>query len=219
LADEPTTDPRLVERARLATVGELAAGFAHEINNPLFAIMGLVELLLIDSEPGTKSHERLELVQETALEIKEIVRALLDFARPAADEPRRLRLDDVAHAGVELFRRLSAERTTEIVERYEPGDTAVEGRTAQLTQLFVHLLTAARGSATVTVAVARADDGIAAEIRHEQAPSDDDLGLAAARLIAELHGGRLSVEQSTFRIWLPRADRDGDGQTTLPGRR
>jgi len=50
----------------------------HEINNPLFAILGLTEFLLRDVEPGSKSHERLLLIQQSGLEIKEIVKTLRD---------------------------------------------------------------------------------------------------------------------------------------------
>jgi signal transduction histidine kinase len=214
-----TQADRLVEMARLATVGELTAGVAHEINNPLFAIMGLVELLLMDAEPGTKTQERLELVQETAAEIKTIVRTLLDFARPATDEPSLLRLEDVANASVELFRRLSADKGVKLVERYGPGETTVRGSRARLEQVFVQLLVAARGGATVTVSVEPSGDRVVAEIGYEGAePVDEgDPGLAAARVIAELHGGALAVDRTTFRLSLPRADRDGDEQTTLPG--
>jgi signal transduction histidine kinase len=48
---------------------------AHEINNPLFAILGLTELLLAEVEKGSRMQERLELIHDSALEIKEIVRA------------------------------------------------------------------------------------------------------------------------------------------------
>ena len=48
---------------------------AHEINNPLFAILGLTELLIAEAEPGSRMRERLELIHTSALEIKEIVRA------------------------------------------------------------------------------------------------------------------------------------------------
>ncbi|HEU5363385.1 MAG TPA: histidine kinase dimerization/phospho-acceptor domain-containing protein [Gaiellaceae bacterium] len=48
---------------------------AHEINNPLFAILGLTELLLAEAEEGSRLRQRLELIHGSALEIKEIVRA------------------------------------------------------------------------------------------------------------------------------------------------
>jgi signal transduction histidine kinase len=48
---------------------------AHQINNPLFAIIGLTELLLAEAENGSRARQRLELIHDSALEIKEIVRA------------------------------------------------------------------------------------------------------------------------------------------------
>src|SRR5215471_7003344 len=56
---------QLLERWRLAAVGQLAAGLAHEINNPLFAILGTVEFMLEDASPGTELHERLERIQRS----------------------------------------------------------------------------------------------------------------------------------------------------------
>ena len=87
---------------------------AHEINNPLFAILGLVEFLLKDAEVGTKGHDRLVLVQRTALEIKEIVRALLDFAREPSDERVAVSVTDAARETAELFRRTSAAKSSEL---------------------------------------------------------------------------------------------------------
>jgi len=74
------------ETGKAAALGELAAVVAHEINNPLFAILGVVEFLLAEAEPGTKRRARLELIQQSGVEIKEIVKALLDFARERTDE-------------------------------------------------------------------------------------------------------------------------------------
>ena len=55
-----TSEPEaLLEAGRLTGLGELVRGFAHEINNPLFGMLGLVELLMREIEPGTKAHERL----------------------------------------------------------------------------------------------------------------------------------------------------------------
>ena len=80
MSEKRRLDQQLVQSGKLAAIGELAAGVAHEINNPLFAILGLTEFLLKEAEPGSKAHQRLVLIQQTGLEIKEIVRALLDFA-------------------------------------------------------------------------------------------------------------------------------------------
>jgi len=57
---------------------------AHRINNPLFGILGLTELLLAEAEAGSRTRERLELIHSSALEIKQIVRDLVGPDRPAA---------------------------------------------------------------------------------------------------------------------------------------
>jgi signal transduction histidine kinase len=51
---------------------------AHEINNPLFAILGLTELLLAEADEGSRLRRRLELIHDSALEIKEIVRSVAE---------------------------------------------------------------------------------------------------------------------------------------------
>ena len=61
LSERRRHEQQLVQSGKLAAIGELAAGVAHEINNPLFAILGLVEFLMKDAEPGSKTHERLLL--------------------------------------------------------------------------------------------------------------------------------------------------------------
>jgi signal transduction histidine kinase len=79
----------LIQSAKLAGVGELAAGLAHEINNPLTTIIGLASLLLDTSVP-TGEHERLEdlrMINQEARRARDIVRGLLNFAR--VDTPKR----------------------------------------------------------------------------------------------------------------------------------
>lgn len=57
-------------------VGDVA-GLVHQINNPLFAILGHVEFALRDAEPGSVTEERMRIIQRTSLEIKDILRGLL----------------------------------------------------------------------------------------------------------------------------------------------
>ncbi len=88
------TQSQLIQSAKLAAVGELAAGVAHEINNPLTAIIGLTSLLLdspYTAPPEGERFEDLEMINQEALRARDIVRSLLDFAR--TDTPKRRRTD------------------------------------------------------------------------------------------------------------------------------
>ncbi len=73
---------RLIRSARLAAVGEMAAGVAHEINNPLTTVIGFVELILHDLLPDAPQRADLELVLKEAQRTRGVVRRLLDFSRP-----------------------------------------------------------------------------------------------------------------------------------------
>lgn len=75
------TQAQLVQSAKLAAVGELAAGVAHEINNPLTSILGFTRLLLEDLHPDHEMRADLETVNREAARARQIVRGLLDFAR------------------------------------------------------------------------------------------------------------------------------------------
>ena len=75
------TQAQLVQSARLAAVGELAAGVAHEINNPLTSIIGFTRLLLEDLPADDQIRSDLETIDREAARTRQIVRALLDFAR------------------------------------------------------------------------------------------------------------------------------------------
>jgi PAS domain S-box-containing protein len=225
-------EQQLLESGKLAAIGQLAAGVAHEINNPLFAILGLVEFLLKDAGPGTKAHERLVLVQQTALEIKEIVRALLDFAREPADVTTTMSVQEVAAQTVDLVRRTIAAKDIEIVERYGEEPTIVSGSPNQLKQVFLNLLTNAQQAmpegGTVTVAVERRGDLVRATVSDtgpgipeetlalifepfyssKRRAGGSGLGLSISRGIAQMHGGDLATESragagASFVLTLP----------------
>jgi PAS domain S-box-containing protein len=238
LSERRAFEQQLIQSGKLASIGELAAGVAHEINNPLFAILGFVEFLLEDVEPGTKSHERLTIIQDTALEIREIVRALLDFARERTDERSPISLTDIAAQTVSLMRRMTAKKDVEIVERYDAGDVTVLASGNQLKQIFVNLISNAQqampGGGTITVEVGLDGDVAWAEVRdtgpgipEEEAArifepfyttrrdrGGTGLGLSVSFGIAQAHGGGLVVaskpgEGAAFRLRLPLLEEDG----------
>lgn len=236
LSERREFERQLIQSGKLASIGELAAGVAHEINNPLFAILGFVEFLLLDAEPETKTHERLELIQGTALEIKEIVRALLDFARERSEERGVISLTNVAAQTVELMRRTSAAKQVEIVERYTDADVLVDATANQLKQIFVNLISNAKlamkaSGGTITVEVGRDSCGAWAEVRDNGPGIPPDvvdrvfepffttrrdvggtgLGLSVSLGIAQAHGGGLTVDSTpgkgaAFRLRLPLAE-------------
>ena len=222
---------QLVQSGKLVAIGELAAGVAHEINNPLFAILALSEFLLNELEPGSRPYERAELIHKTGLEIKEIIRGLLDFARENNDERAVLSLDDVVRQTVDLVRLTNANKGIHIVEAYEP--VQIGGSPSQLKQLVLNLLGNARqaspdggeihvsvrregGEAVVTVA----DDGpgVDAAVRERifepfftthRHSGGTGLGLSIGLGIAQAHGGSLALvgesPGATFVLRLPAA--------------
>jgi len=205
----------LLEAGRLATLGELVRDCAHEIANPLFAILALSELLLQEAEPGTKAHERLTLVHESANGIRAVVDGMHGFAREGGGQPADVELQEVAAAAVALMRTVIAARDVEVVERYGDRPALVHGDPARLRLLLVTiLLNAFRGlpaGGTVAVEVSCERGEAVAAVRDDGAgfpPGEAEaafelfhttrggsgLGLTVARKIAEGHGGTLAAE-------------------------
>ena len=207
----------LLEAGRLSALGELVRGLTHEINNPLFGLLGIVEVLLADLEPGSPAYSRLSLVQQSGLEIKQITRALLRFARSEPEDNGAFSLQRVAGEVVELVRCTSSDKNFEVREDYCPEPLDVSGSPARVGQVFLSLLVNAHqampagGVATVRLerdggwavaSVTDAGDGIDPGIRkHMFEPfsttkAGTGLGLAASLEIARAHGGDLGVISS-----------------------
>jgi signal transduction histidine kinase len=87
--EQKRTQARLIQSAKLAAVGELAAGVAHEINNPLTSVLGFSELLLRNTDLDEATRADLTIIVEEARRARDIVRGLLEFSRqsePSFDE-------------------------------------------------------------------------------------------------------------------------------------
>src|SRR6185312_360940 len=177
--------------------------------------LGLVEFLLKDAEPGTKAQERLELIQQTGLEIKDVVRALLDFARERSDEFETVVLSDVLEQTVDLVQRTTLRKEIELVERYAPEPLYAHASAGQLKQIVLNLMTNAQqamgetGTITIeleregTFALIRVSDtgpGIPADVlgrifdpffTTKRELGGTGLGLSLSQSIAVGHGGTL----------------------------
>ena len=89
---------------RMAAMGELASGMAHEIKNPLASLSGSIQLLKEDTEPGTPKHRLMQIVLRETERLSRIVTDFLLFAKPYTGNARPIRLDKAIMETVELFK-------------------------------------------------------------------------------------------------------------------
>jgi len=135
-----TTHRKLVEAAKLSTLGQLASGVAHEVNNPLTSILGFSEVLLARPEVDGQARVHLQTIRSEALRLRNVVANLNSFARRGPQRIVRMDLRTVLDRAVELRHgHLAAEN---IQLRYErPWEAVwVDGDTDQLLQVVFNLL-------------------------------------------------------------------------------
>jgi signal transduction histidine kinase len=191
----------LLPAAHSAALGELAGDIGHDLANHVFAVLGHVDLLLGDAEPGSPAAERLLLVKQTALSLKEDLRALLDVARPQ-EHRESAALDDAARAAVALVRH-GVGTELRVAEAYPAGPVTVRCPPGELVQAALHLVAAARAAAgdAGSIEVAVTEDGVLLV----RPTTTGSLGVVAARRIALDHGGTLEQDGDALVLRLPLA--------------
>jgi signal transduction histidine kinase len=129
-----------VQSEKLASLGQLAAGAAHEINNPLTAILGYSDLLTIENGADTRAHSLGEKIREQARRTKDLVNNLLSFARQVPAEKQLLDLNTVLTGAVQLRNLDLREKNIRIELENRSVLPAVRGDPNQLLQVFYHLI-------------------------------------------------------------------------------
>ncbi len=131
-------EQQLVQAERLAAMGQMIDGFAHELNNPLTAIMGAIDLLDTSEQEGPKKH--LRLLKEQARRAVEIVQNLLFFSRPPARGTSRLNLNDLIQRVLMLHQYSLRVKSITVDFLPEPSLPLYEGDANQLMQVLLNLL-------------------------------------------------------------------------------
>ena len=219
--DELTrTQQQLVQAAKLAAIGELAAGVAHEINNPLTTILGNCELALRGVSEGSEAHRRLRMLQEEGRRAARITRALLDFARRREPARQPVEVARLVTRTVDLLTTRVGRKRIAIETQLDPRTPPILGDADQLTQVLLNLagnaMDAMPGGGAlmirtewhpsldvVTIALADTGIGMSAEQRArifepffttKPEGQGTGLGLSLSLGIVKGHGGNLTVE-------------------------
>jgi signal transduction histidine kinase len=129
-----------VQSEKLASLGQLAAGAAHEINNPLTAILGYADVLMDENEANTRPHTLGEKIREQARRTKDLVTNLLSFARQVPAEKQLLDLNTVLTGAVQLRNLDLRGKNIRIEMESHSVLPAVRGDPNQLLQVFYHLI-------------------------------------------------------------------------------
>jgi PAS domain S-box-containing protein len=215
LVEEQT---RRIQSEKLSSIGSLAAGVAHEINNPLSGAMGLVKSLRDGGVPEGRREAYFDVIRDGLERIGNTVRSLLDFAQPRADLRIELDAVDVATGCIRLVAPTARKRAVDIEVRPPPGPAPVLGDRSQLMQAMVNLLMnaieAAPSGTVVTLAI-DADDRLVSIRISDRGPGippenlglvtnpffstkpegeGAGLGLTTALGIVHAHGGELRIE-------------------------
>lgn len=174
---------QFVQSERMASLGRLAAGAAHEINNPLTAILGYVDVLTEDKSLAEKQRSMLEKVRDQARRTKTLLRNLLSFARQAPSEKSLLDINPVVNNAVQLRSLDLRAQNIRIHVQAEAVLPAVRCDANQMLQVFFNLISNAvdameeTGGGTLTVVTKREKNSVVVEF------SDTGPGIARPDLV------------------------------------
>jgi len=227
-----TAQQSLIQSERLISMGKLAAGVAHEINNPLTGILSYAEDLVESAAPSDPRRKDYEVILNQALRCRRIVRSLLDFSRQDAPKLAASDVGGLIDRAVEVVARQAAFRDIVFERQLDPDLPILHVDSVQIEQVLLNLILNAQqampsggrivlgarrnGEDRVELSVQDGGGGIPPGIRPRifepffstKGGRTDGLGLAVCLGIVQQHGGTIEVESelgrgTTFRVTLP----------------
>jgi len=231
----------MMKQDKLASIGRLSAGVAHEINNPLTTILTTSMLIQEDIDPDNPIHDELETITNETLRCRKIVTSLLDFARQSKPAKRHYNINNIVTECIGLTQKQAAFKDLTIIRNLIEGVPEVLVDKEQIQQALINLILnaidATAPGGTITVSTAFIPDKNVVEITISDtgkgiAEEDMDkifepffttreigtgLGLAITHGIIGQHGGQITVQsqpgrKTTFTIILPVIQENQDDQ-------
>lgn len=222
---------QLIQTEKLAGIGRLAAGVAHEINNPLTGILTNASLMYDDVAEGDPKKADLKVIVEETLRCRKIVKGLLDFARQSPPQKQLLSLNEIIEDVITLVRNQTNFRNIKIILELDQQIPKIMADKDQIRQVVLNIVLNAAdampngGEFTISSRVIDASYiellfsdtgmGISKEVREKifepfvtTKKTGTGLGLSIAYGIIERHKGKISVESTVgkgtvFKIILP----------------
>lgn len=225
VTDQKAFEAQMIQHEKMAAVGQLVSGVAHELNNPLTSVVGLAALLLEQPTTAPRVKEHLQIIHEQAERAGKIVGNLLTFARQGPAETATVDLSDVVRRTTQLLEYEVRLQQVDLVTDVPAEPVTVRADRTQLQQVVVNLLTnalqAVAGNAPgrprrITVRTRRLQGRVIMEVDDTGPGVPDELiphiftpffttkapgtgtglGLAITYGIVEHHGGTLSAHRA-----------------------
>ncbi len=223
ISDRKGLEQQIIQTEKLATIGQLAAGIAHEIGTPLNIISGNAEFVLLDTKESEPGHQELATIIEQTKRISTLMRQLLDFARPKVLSLQPTDVNGVLTDVLNFTRVQFKKGDIEVSTRLEEGIPKVYGDPALLYQVFLNIVVNAfqamtkggaltirtgaervmDGRKKVTIEIADTGEGIRPEnlekiftpfFTTKEPGKGTGLGLAVTRRIVEEHSGTIELK-------------------------